>query len=197
MGKRARDPRTWTQSSRLRLWTRRLGHAYRRVRDSGWPSHVRTISASKKWSSSARNVRTTCVLGIRRSYIHQLAHASNPVPNTASRRALSVRILTEVLRLRGHFLERVVHCIGDGTRVRRYERVNLRVVSALSSRDGGGKGGTHGRRLRVRCPRPSPRAHRAEHGACDLHRTVLRRRAHLHLVWPRCYSANEDWCTLP
>ena len=137
MGKRARDPRTRTQSSRLRLWTRRLGHAYRRVCDSGWPLHVRTISASKKWSSRARNVRTTCVLGIRRSYIHQLAHASNPVPNTSSRRALSVRVLTHLLRPRGHFLKRVVHCIGDGTRVRRYERVNLRVVSALSSRGGG------------------------------------------------------------
>ena len=99
--------------------------------------HTDAFVTVEKWTSSARNVRTTCVLGIRRSYIHQLAHASNPLPNTASRRALSVRVLTHLLRPRGHFLKRVVHCIGDGTRVRRYERVDLRVVSALSSRGRG------------------------------------------------------------
>ena len=46
-----------------------------RVRACGWSLHVRAVSGSKKWSSSARNVRTTCVLGIGRSYIHQPAYA--------------------------------------------------------------------------------------------------------------------------
>ena len=40
--------------------------------------------------------------------------------------------------------------------------------------------GTHGR---INSPRLSSRAHRAEHGARDLHRPVLCGRAHPHLVW--------------
>lgn len=35
---------------------------------NGQPLHVRAVSASKKRSSIARNVRTTSVLGIGRSY---------------------------------------------------------------------------------------------------------------------------------
>ena len=38
---------------------------------------------------------------------------------------LERRVLTQILRPRWHFLERVAHCIGDGTRVRWHERVNL------------------------------------------------------------------------
>ena len=47
--------------------------------------------------------------------------------HTASRRALRVYVLTQVLRPCGHFLERVAHCIGDGTRICRHERVDVGV----------------------------------------------------------------------
>ena len=97
------------------------------------------------------------------------------------------------------------------TCVCRHERVDLR--GAISSRTTQWEG-THRRRLDEHCPRPSPQAHRAEHGARDLHRMVLRRRAYLHLIWAwflpdeakavvmefppvlstlRPCAANEDW----
>ena len=43
---------------------------------------------------------------------------------------LERRVLTQVLRPRWHFLERVAHCSGDRTRVRWHESVVLRGISA-------------------------------------------------------------------
>lgn len=92
--------------------------------------------------SSVRKVRVPVhlekcsVLGIGRSYI-PLAHALSPVLHTASRRALRVYVLTQVLRPCGRFLERVAHCIGDGTRICRHERVDVRVYQRSAPAVGG------------------------------------------------------------
>ena len=118
------------------------------------------------------------------NYIHQLAHASSPsVPNTASRRALSgaFSLKCSVHAGTSSNASRTASATGHayaGTSESICGRISSRVTPWEETE------GTHGRRLRVHCPRPSPCAHRAEHGARDLHRTILRRRTHPHLVWP-------------